>query len=67
MARRIVFPVFLSWSIKTIVLKIGGVSLYRRGQPFFIGLMVGYAIAVFLSTTLDHFYFWGQGHSVHDF
>ena len=37
------------------------------GQPFFIGLMVGYAIAVFLSTTLDHFFFWGQGHSVHDF
>jgi len=67
MARRIVFPVFLTWAYKSIVLKVGGVQLYRRGQPFFIGLMVGYAVAVFLSSIVDHTFFWGRGHSVHDF
>ena len=67
MARRIVFPVFLVWGYKSIILKVGGVQLYRRGQPFFIGLMVGYAFGVFCSTVLDHFFFWGRGHSVHDF
>jgi len=67
MARRIVFPVFLVWAYKSLVLKVGGAQLYRKGQPFFIGLMVGYAVAVFLSTAVDHAFFWGRGHSVHDF
>ena len=67
MARRIVFPVFLAWGIKSIVLRIGGVSLYRRGQPFFLGLLMGYALGVFFSTVTDHIFFWGRGHSVHDF
>lgn len=67
MARRIVFPVFLAWGIKSVILKVGGVGLYRRGQPFVIGLMIGYAVAVFLSTGIDHVFFWGRGHSVHDF
>ncbi len=67
MARRIVFPVFTAWAIKTVVLRIGGVGLYRRGQPFFLGLMAGYALAVFLSTVTDHAFFFGRGHSVHDF
>ncbi len=59
MARRIVFPVFLAWAIKSVILKVGGVSLYRRGQSFYIGPMMGYA--------LDQAFFWGRGHSVHDF
>ena len=67
MAQRMVFPVFMMWIYKSIVLKVGGVNLYRRGQPFFIGLMVGYAFAVFFSTLIDHFFFYGQGHVVHDF
>ena len=67
MARRIVFPVFLAWAYKSIILKVGGVQMYRRGQPFFIGLMVGYAVGVFCSTLIDQVFFWGRGHSVHDF
>ncbi len=67
MARRIVFAVFATWAYKTLILKIGGVGLYRRGQPFFIGLVLGYAAAVFLSTVMDHFLFWGNGHPVHDY
>ncbi len=67
MSRRLPFPVFTVWLYKTIVLKIGGVQMYRRGQPFFIGMMIGNAIAVFISTLIDQIYFFGQGHIVHNF
>ena len=62
-----VFPVFMVWVYKSLILKFGGVAMYRRGQPFFIGLMVGYAFAVFFSTLIDHLFFYGHGHVVHDF
>ena len=35
------FPIFLSWAIKSIVLKIGGIRQYRRAVPFFLGLILG--------------------------
>ena len=40
------FPVFLSWLVKTLVLRYGGVKLYRQALPFFFGLFIGdYAIS----------------------
>lgn len=35
------FSVFLSWLIKYLLLKGGGLKLYRKGVPFFLGLMLG--------------------------
>ncbi len=35
------FSVFLSWLIKGIILRHGGLKIYRRGVPFFLGLIVG--------------------------
>ena len=35
------FPLFLSWLIKWIVLKYGGLKAYRPGVPFFLGLILG--------------------------
>ena len=67
MARRMAFPTFMMWAYKSLILKFGGVAMYKRGQPFWIGLMVGYAFAVCFSTLIDHIFFFGHGHVVHDF
>ena len=59
------FTVFLVWAFKSIVLRIGGVALYRQLQPFFIGLLTGYTIGVGISTLVDVVWFPGNGHMVH--
>lgn len=35
------FPIFISWLIKRILLKQGGISAYRKAIPFFFGLILG--------------------------
>ena len=35
------FTALLSWMVKATVLKIGGVRLYRKAVPFFMGLILG--------------------------
>ena len=35
------FSVFISWAIKVTVLKFGGIGLYRRSIPLFLGLLLG--------------------------
>jgi hypothetical protein len=35
------FSVMLSWLIKYILLRSGGLRIYRKGVPFFLGLMLG--------------------------
>lgn len=35
------FGVFIAWMIKFIILRIGGIKLYRRVLPFFIGVVIG--------------------------
>jgi hypothetical protein len=42
----IFFPMLVAWACKSLVLKAGGLPLYRRFIPFFLGLVIGqYAIA----------------------
>lgn len=60
-----VFSVFMAWGIKSIILRIGGVDLYRRLRPFFLGLLVGHALGVILSFFVDQIWFPGQGHRTH--
>jgi len=38
---RMWFAIFISWAVKRIVLKHGGLKSYRRAVPFFIGLILG--------------------------
>jgi hypothetical protein len=36
--------VFLGWVIVTVVRRLGGLALYRRLRPFFLGLILGNAV-----------------------
>jgi hypothetical protein len=35
------FPFLIAWIIKLIILRYGGLGLYRRALPFFLGLIIG--------------------------
>ena len=35
------FPTLLGWGAKAIILRYGGTKVYRRGVPFFLGLILG--------------------------
>ncbi len=65
MTKHAAFSIFAAWICKFIVIKTGGMLLYRRTVPFFIGTIVGYALAVALGYVLDVIWFEGQGHAVH--
>ena len=64
-ARSSIVSIVLIWGVKSILLRTGGVALYRRGAPFFIGIIAGYTIAVFLGHLADSVWFLGQGHYLH--
>ncbi|MBT5831294.1 MAG: hypothetical protein HOH77_13995, partial [Candidatus Latescibacteria bacterium] len=59
------FAIFLTWGIKSIVMRIGGVTMYQRTRPFFVGLATGYALGVALTFLIDWIWFYGQGHRIH--
>ena len=63
--RVVTFAIFLAWLIKVILLRVGGVSLYKRTQPIFIGLLAGYTLAVVAASVIDAIWFPGQGHPIH--
>ncbi len=42
------FPCLLAWMFKSLILRYGGMSLYGRARPFFLGLVLGeFGMAVF--------------------
>jgi len=59
------FSVFITWVIKTVVLRVGGNDLYQRSRALFIGLLFGYVAGVGLSLAVDVLFFYGEGHRVH--
>ncbi len=60
-----VFSIFLAWACKAAILRVGGVGLYRRSRPFFIGLLTGHAMGVAAFFAVDCIWFPGQGHQIH--
>ena len=52
------FSVFLGWLLKSVALKYGGVRLYLRTRPFFIGLLLGWFAATGLWPVLSRLV-WG--------
>ena len=61
----LVMPVFIAWACKSIIMAVGGVTLYRRSKPAFLGLLVGYTAGVVLSFLIDALWWPGEGHLVH--
>jgi hypothetical protein len=59
--------VFLVWAIKSVIVHIGGVSLYERGKSFFVGLLAGQALSTAVVFVVDMIWFPGQGHNVHNY
>ena len=60
------FCMFVAWLIKVIVLRMGGVNLYLRTRPFFIGMLLGQIVVGGVFLVIDHFtgmtgnvIFWG--------
>ena len=50
---RLWLPIFVSWFLKVMILRYGGLRAYRMFLPFFIGLILGEFSAGFLRTALD--------------
>ena len=59
------FSIFLAWAAKSLILRFGGIGLYRKAQPFFLGLIVGYFTGCGISFVVDMIWFPGQGHAIY--
>ena len=62
-----VFTFFIAWLIKTILMRIGGVNLYRKTQPLFLGILVGYVLGVAMAYVVDSLWFPDKPHVVEIF
>jgi len=62
-----VFTFFVAWLIKVILMRMGGVSLYRKTQPLFLGILVGYILGVVMAYAVDTVWFPDTPHAVEIF
>lgn len=60
-----VLSLFLAWLVKMTLLRVGGLILYNRARPFFVGLVLGHFTGAGLSFLIDVIWFRGQGHSLY--
>ena len=51
------FGIFLAWLIKLVVLRYGGISLYRKTLPIFVGLILGTCVGIGGSALVYAFYY----------
>ena len=65
--RHAFFPVFLAWLVKIILIRVGGMRLYRDAQPLIIGIIVGYVLGASIAIMADLLYFPGAVHELHFF
>ena len=62
-----VLGVFLVWLTKVVLFRLGGLELYRKAIPLFVGLLVGYVLGIGLGFVVDCIWFPGAGHALHGF
>ncbi len=47
--------VFIAWIVKGVILKYGGITLFNRLKPFFLGLILGEAVVAGVWVIIDYF------------
>jgi hypothetical protein len=52
----------LGWSVKTLVVRLGGGRAYQRLKPVFIGIIAGELIAIAAVVLVDFLHYWITGH-----
>lgn len=60
-----VFSIFLAWLSKWVIMRSGGIQLYYKAVPFFIGVILGYFSGIGISFVVDMLWFPGQGHPLY--
>jgi len=63
--RTAVMSVFVAWAVKAVLLRIGGIDLYRKARPVFLGIIVGYAFGILVAILVDVTFFPEEGHSLY--
>ena len=54
--------IFIVWMLKSIILKMGSLALYRKYAPLFLGMMAGHTFGIGLGVLVDALLFPGEGH-----
>jgi len=57
--------IFIVWLFKSIFIRLGGLRLAKKAEPFFIGLLCGYTMAVAIGFVVDLIWFPMQGHRLY--
>lgn len=65
--RLYVLDIFIVWLAKVLVLRLGGIGLYRRAKPCCYGLIVGFVFAITVACVVDLVWFPTGGHYVHGY
>ncbi|MEW6753071.1 MAG: DUF6785 family protein, partial [Candidatus Latescibacterota bacterium] len=58
------WSVFIAWALKSVILRLGGINLFRQLRPLFVGMIVGYFLGVGVSYAVDAIWFLGKGHAI---
>lgn len=57
--------IFMVWAAKLLILRFGGLNLYRQCKPLIMGFLIGYLAAVAAGIVVDTIWFPGLGHKIH--
>ncbi len=59
--------IFIVWLAKVMILRLGGIGLYRKAKPCCYGMIVGFVFAVACACVVDLIWFPDGGHYVHGY
>lgn len=53
--------IFIPWAIKSLLLRMGGIVLYRRFRALFVGLLAGHVVGTLAAILVGLLQFWAMG------